>query len=771
MGIEAIELSDEDWLVNEDGYNQGQQGMFESIFTLGNGYLGVRGCLEENPEGSYRGTYIAGIFDKSESFVNELVKAPCGVDFSVWAGDHKFSVDRDDVLSHKRVLDMRKGVLHRTTRLKDSEGRVLRLEFRRVVFSHQVHGSVTLISVTPENFSEEIRIISGLNGDVVNRGYHPHERIKHFNLVSMERPGEKTPMYLEMETRQSRIRVALASSTVFDNPPAEVMRVNRIYGEKISEEYVFHAEKGETYHFTKWVTIYSSREGYEKQLQATTTDTLHDLLHEGVDYHLQKHLEFRERQWEAADIRIEGDGIAQKGIRFNIYHMLIAKPHHDPQACIGARFLTGEGYKGHCFWDSEIFLLPFYIYTFPKDARNLILYRYFTLEGSFENAKALGYRGAKIAWESADTGIEETPSYFVRTDGTLNKIFNAEEEHHIVSDVVYGVFNYVNATDDKEFLFNHGAEVIFQTARFWLSRVEWRRNRYEIRKVIGPDELHEHVDNNAYTNYIVSWHLKKAARLYRDMQVKAPDALNSLKKKMGLSESEVEEMQNTSDKMFLPVDEDTELIEQFEGYFSRKDCMIAELNADGLPICPGDVDRISIDRTQLIKQADVVLLLYLLPRLFTPAVTKENYLYYEKRTLHESSLSLCINGIMGLEVGENQRAYEYFIRNSHVDLNNVYKNTGDGIHAAATGGAWMMLFHGFAGIKTGQGSLRFNPRLPDRWRSLELSFMWRENVLKVRITHDDITLTVDGKEIDVEINGKKVTLKPDTVNHYEFAKS
>lgn len=755
-----FKLSSEDWLLEEKGFHFHKQGMYESLFALGNGYLAVRGSLEENPHESYRGVYIAGVFDKSESFVPEIVKAPGWIDFSVWIGENKFSINTCKVLSHRRILDMRKGILHRETRFKNHEGKILKLETKRVVFAHQVRGAVIYFSVTPENFSGEIKIISGLNGDVTNQGYFPGERIKHLNLVSMKR--DEDHIYLEMETRESKTKIAMASNTRISNPSAKIIKVSRIYGEKFGHEIYFQAEKKKTYNFTKWVSIFTSREGYERQLESAATDLLHDMVHDGLDYHLQKHLDAREEIWKRTDVQIKGDRRAQKGIRFNLYHLIIAKPHHDPTVNIGAKFLTAEGYKGHAFWDTEIFILPFYIYSFPLDAHNLLMYRYYTLKGAIKNAKQLGYKGAKYAWESADTGEETTPNYGLRADGTSDKIFTGDEEHHIVSDVVYGVYNYIQATGDKDFLYKYGAEIIFQTARFWLSRVEKRRDRYELRKVIGPDEFHEHVDNNAFTNYLVMWHLSYAVSVYKQMKKEAPEILKELTKKLKLKPDEIEKMKIVSKTIFFPYDQKTNLIEQFEGYYSLEKHLIKEHDKNGMPKYPKGVDKNNLHRTQLIKQADVVLLLYLFLDRFSSEVKRINYQFYEERTMHKSSLSPCTYALMGLEIEDHKRAYNYFMKTSYIDLLDANKNTNAGIHAAATGGAWMTAIHGFAGMRVRLGTLSFDPWLPKRWQEISYVFNWQGNVIRAKVGHNAIIfriLSAKDKIINMNVQGKLVRLK------------
>jgi len=755
-------LSSEEWLFKEIGFKPAKQGHYESLFTLGNGYLGVRGSLEENPHHSYRGVFIAGVFDKSEGYVNELVKTPGWIDFVVTAGDTRFAVDHCKVLSNERILDIRKGVLHRCTRLKDNKGRILRFESRRVVFSHQVRGAILDINITPENFTADVTIYSGLNGDVTNTGYFPNERVKHLNLVTMKR--ENDLIYLEMKTRDKGISLAIAATTVFKNPPQNVIDVNRMYGEKFAQVISFKAEKGKTYNFNKWISIFTSREGYERQLHATSTDLLRDMVHEGLDTQLKKHIEERDRQWQLADIEISGDKRAQKGIRFNLYHLMIAKPHHDPTVSIGAKLLTGEGYKGHVFWDTEIFLLPFYTYVFPEDAKRLLMYRYYTLKGALKNAKDYGYKGAKIAWESADTGEETTPAYGLRADGSSVKIFTGDEEHHIVSDVVHGIYKYMRASADDDFLFNYAAEIVFQTARFWLSRVEKRRDRYEIRKVIGPDEFHEHVDNNAFTNFLVMWHLEYAHTLYAKMKKEAPDILQTLAKKIKLKPDEMEKMKIISKTIYFPYDQKTELIEQFEGYFTLKDASIKKLNKQGLPEFPKGIDCDALECTRFIKQADVVLLLYLFLDRFPPSVKKKNYDYYEARTMHKSSLSPCIYALMGLETGDHKRAYDYFMKTSYIDILDVNRNTCDGIHAAANGGAWMTVVHGFAGMRVRRGEICFDPWLPQKWKQLNYSFFWKGSQIAVSIARSQIVFSVlsaKSKNINVVVQGKTIRLAKD----------
>ncbi|MBU0502329.1 MAG: glycoside hydrolase family 65 protein, partial [Candidatus Margulisbacteria bacterium] len=329
-------------------------------------------------------------------------------------------------------------------------------------------------------------------------------------------------------------------------------------------------------------------------------------------------------------------------------------------------------------------------------------------------------------------------------------------------DVVYGVNNYINATGDDDFLYKYGAEIIFQTARFWLSRVEARRGHYEIRKVIGPDEFHEHIDNNAFTNYLVLWNLEYAVNLYNKMKKQAPEALANLVTKLKLKDDEIERMLVISKTIFFPYDQKTDLIEQFEGYFSLKDYKVTKHDKKGMPLLPKGVDESSLERTHLLKQADVVLLLYLFLDRFSPEVKKKNYKYYEARTMHKSSLSPCIYALMGLETGDHTTAYKYFLKTSYIDLIDANKNAADGIHAAATGGAWMTVVHGFAGMKVRRGKLTFNPWLPSRWTELGFSCFWRGSLFEVRISRSTISFQLkEGNAFSVKVGEKDVELSLD----------
>lgn len=337
--------------------------------------------------------------------------------------------------------------------------------------------------------------------------------------------------------------------------------------------------------------------------------------------------------------------------------------------------MTGEEYGGHAFWDIELFMLPFYSYVFPKMAKNLESYRYYLLDAARDNAKKNGYKGAQYPWESADDGTEQCPDWTIEPDGTCYRCYVADYEHHVTADVAYGIYDYVKITNDKEFLVNEGAEILTETARFWASRCEYveEKDRYEINQVTGPDEWHEPVNNNLYTNYFARWNLRYVMELTDLMKQKYPEEYKKLAVKTGLTEGEIQKWEEVQKKIYLPRKEGRNLLEQFEGYFQLKDVMIDQYDENDWPIRPEILKECPTRETQILKQPDVVLLLHLLGEEFDQELIKGNYDYYEKRTLHGSSLSPSIYSVMGLKVGDDSRAYRYLKRAAFIDLLNLQK--------------------------------------------------------------------------------------------------
>jgi len=751
------QLSAQEWLVEESALQMAKLNFYETIFTVGNGYQGTRGSLEEGTKGERSGTLLTGIFDHHDSTVIDLVNAPSWLPLTLWVEGIRLDPQTCKILEHRRVLDLRTGLLYRLTRFEDAQGRRTRYEsLRYASFSNQ-HLCGIHAQVTAENYDGEIVVESAIDGERFNLDrmpsyaevpdFHPEVKwekwAKSKHLQSIANTVEDDAVCLEMETMDTGHHLGYAAALSVTGAAAQ--RRTKIEYERVSELLSFNASQGTTYTLDKLVSIYTSRDVAGDKLRSSCLDELRSGLQQGFTTRLQDHVDYWESLWADCDCVIAGEPAATHALRFNVYHLLITANKHDPKVNIGAKTLSGEGYKGHVFWDTEIFMLPFFIYTQPETARALLLYRYHTMAGAMENAKANGFKGAQYPWEAADTGVETTPKW---TADRAHRIWTGEEEIHITADVAYGVVTYLTATEDWQFFFDYGAEILFNTARFWESRLEYNKtqDRYELNRVIGPDEFHEHVDNNVFTNWMARWNLQKAIELYHLLKQEHATILTGISAGLDLSDEEIARWGQMADKIFIPFDREKQLIEQFEGYFQRKEVPITHWDDNNMPAYPSGYDHFNTDETTLLKQPDVVMLMYVLPDEFDDEVKRVNYTYYEQRTLHKSSLSPSMHSIMGIEVGDTEKAVQYFLRSAEVDLVDNQGNTEWGIHAASTGGTWMSVVFGFGGFRVMNRQMTFKPWLPEGWEALRFKLKWRGNTLSVTIRPEDAVFYLSGEQ-------------------------
>ncbi|MCQ9207346.1 MAG: glycoside hydrolase family 65 protein [Omnitrophica bacterium] len=724
-------LSGKDWLIFEKDWPGGKPGVAESLFTLGNGYLGSRGIYEEIPEGTEPGTYIAGVYDSAASMVPELVNAPNPIDFRIIVEGEKLDIGRMNVVENERILDMGKGFILRRTVFSDTKKRRFLYESLRFFSLSEPHIGAMQVYLKALDKPAKIIVQDTVDDSVTNLGSLLEGRKRHTQLVGVSTSGDIN--YLCVKTFTRKIWIAYASFLAVARGLGQgVGTLNRIFNMSV--------KKGETVCFTKIFSVRTSKHTGYPRLKKTTINNLARAKNVRFKNLLKQHTRAWQEKWKNVDIKIEGDRDLQKALRFNMYHLLIAGKTDDENVSISARTLSGNGYHGHIFWDTEIFILPFFIYTDPGIARNLLMYRFSRLNRARVIARENGYKGVLFPWESADTGVDVTPPYAKNLDGTIIEIHTGSKEHHITSDVAYGVLQYFHATEDVEFMKKAGCEILFETARFWASRVArgGKRKLFEIKNVIGPDEFHEGVDNNAYTNVMAKWNLYSAKALYDAFGRKYPRFLKGISGKIALKPEEAEGWVEIADKIKVPFSESKGIIEEFDGYLRKKDIVLDELNRFFMPILPKNVPLKDIERTQIVKQADVLMLMYLLPDLVGDEEKARNYLYYVKRTLHKSSLSPSIYSIIASEVGDATRGYLYFLFSAYADLGNMHGNTPEGIHAASLGGTWQAAVCGFAGFRLAGGMPSFEPRLPSHWRNMEFCLKWKGQDLKIRLNNKKI---------------------------------
>ncbi|MCK4458537.1 MAG: glycoside hydrolase family 65 protein [Methanosarcinales archaeon] len=730
-------LADDEWLIRERGFDPDRQAGCESVFSLGNGYLGSRGVLEEMPAGSSQGTYVAGIFDKSEAETVEIVNLPGPVGFRLYADGEPVAIDQMEVTGHERVLDMKHGTLVRRTSYRSKKSGLHEYRSLRAFSAADEHIMLMRVYFVALGSDMDILVESSIDASTLNIRKEMGTEIKHYSVVEADQTDGIC--YLDVKLNDSGRMIAYAADLSVqssDSGGDDVLRTSEFADGKLTESLRFKAHKGIVYTFKKIVSIYTSRDaplGDTRNIRDVTVDALKQSRDTGFDGMLAAHNDKWDELWSAADIVIDGDPDAMKALRFNLYHLMIAGSRSDDQVSIAPKALTSSWYNGHFFWDTELFVLPFFTFTYPGIARNLLMYRYYRLDEARKNARSQNLPGALFPWESAETGEEVTPKTWVNPEGTIIDVHTMEREHHIAGDIAYAVYQYYRATADTGFLLNYGAEIILETARFWAGRVVYNdtTGKYEIKDVIGPNEYQECVDNNAYTNYLARWNLRCGVLVYAEILGRYPDKRKTLCEKIGLKQSELDEWRKIADNIEFTVLED-DMIEEFSGYFDKLDVTIEKWNERGMPIFPDAVPLERAHESQLVKQADVVLLLHLFNEDFPDDVKTVNLDYYDRRTTHESSLSPSIYAILCTEAGDVDRAYKYLKYALYGDLYDNYGNVKHGIHAASLGGVWQAVVFGFAGVRIktkGDGSLdeilTVNPKLPENWKRLRFNLCWQ----------------------------------------------
>jgi len=750
-------------LIKETEFVRDLQGIRESQFAQGNGYIGTRGIYEEIPYDCAPGTYIAGVYDKMTAQVSELVNLPNPVNFKFTVEGEKISVIAMDIAEHNRILNTNKGLLSRRTLYQDRRGRRYNYQSLRFISQHNKNIGAMQIALTPLDAGCLLDIATGIDTSVSNAGVLSEGRKKHFRIRGL---GQyRNAGYLITETFEKKYIIVYWAGFYYHLDGKKVAATDNIFQLRL--------KKKQTVIFTKIFCI--KHYPWHNDHQPAKRDAyaiFAKAFRMKFSSLLQNHIEAWARLWKRADILIEGTANLQQNLRFNIYHMLSCAHYDRGFSSIGARTLSGEGYRGHVFWDAEVFLLPFFLFTFPGIAKNMLLYRYRCLGAARRLARSNGYKGAQFAWESADSGEEETPEWARDLDRTVIKIQTHKMEHHITADIAYATYKYYVATGDEAFMKDYGYELLCETARFWVSRLSYnkKKKRYEIKGVIGPDEFHINVDNNAYTNMMAKWNLLTAHRLCTALRKKST-FYKALLKKLDLRESEIGRWRTIASSIYLPMT-DSKIIEQFSGYFKLKRVTVTRTDENGIPLIPASLAARDLGKTQLIKQPDVLMLLHMLDDAFSRSTKKINYDYYSVRTVHKSSLSAPVQALSASYAGDLQKAYMFFNVALRTDISNLYGNTSEGIHAASLGGTWQALVFGFAGVTVKKETLHINPRMPHSWRKIVLCLCWRKALIRLALTNEIIEVKIHSKKVktmSVAIYGKTVSLAAN--KRYRFRRS
>ena len=722
------------WEIIETSFNPGELHHKETVFTLGNGYLGVRGSFEEGYTQEHSGTIINGVYDDVAIAATEIVNCPNWLPLTIKIAGETFGMDKGEILEYKRTLDMRLGILSRDIRWKSPSGYTLEFHFERFVSLASQHFLAIRCEITSLDYAGEVEVTAAFEAKPHTLG------IEHWQTI--KEGGTDKIIWLHSKTLHSEIELGMAAKLVIEN---ETNNFAREFECKPSVTKDFQIQPGETVSVEKMVTVYTSRE-----TSTPAEIALIDLV-EAPSYStlLATHIAAWERVWLDSDVIIEGDEKAQLSVRYNIFQILAATPRHDDKVSIPPKTLSGFEYRGHIFWDTEIFILPLLTFTQPILARNLLNYRYHTLPGARRKAENLGYKGAMFAWESATTGDEVTPQWVPDPNGKLVRIWCGDLEVHINADIAYASWNYWQHTGDNQWMRDYGAEMILDTAAFWESRVTWNEQRlsYDILNVIGPDENHEQVDNNAFTNVMVRWHLNTVGALWEWLSANYPEKATQLAVKLDINPQRLENFAFIAKNIYLNHDLKTGLIEQFDGFYD-----LEYVNFDDYePRNKSMQGILGVEETQarqILKQPDVLMMFYLMRDRFDLKTVVANWDYYTPRTDHVygSSLGPAINAIIACDLNNPSVAYTHFMRAALVDLDNVRGNATQGIHAASAGGVWQAVVFGFAGIRVTENGITAHPNLPSHWKRLKFRLKWRDRWYQV-----DLNANQGDEDKEVEI--------------------
>ncbi|MDO4473604.1 MAG: glycoside hydrolase family 65 protein [Eubacteriales bacterium] len=730
----AIEDKSGFWLV-EPKYDWRYLNKTESVFTTENGYMGIRATQEFRGLKDKPGMFVAGVFSKSSpKEVTELVNCPDVIPCEVIIDGQILSLDTGNVSCYERRYNLKTAEVMMSCHLELENGLELEIKTRRFASFHNRHMFCQQIEITPVNRDVEcVKIKAGINGQITNSG------ASHFRETECK-VYDKRYMHFIGITDYTKVDiyedVNVLSGTITDeNFGLERRSIYRNIAGTVS--------KGEKLVIQKTVLVYTV-EDRERLSEPDKTDSIRRLSGGSYESHLALHADAAEKFWECADIEIDGISLEDRAaVKYALLQLYGMTPVGTSKSSIGAKGLSGEGYKGHVFWDTEIYMLPFYCYTNPEIARDLLLYRYHGLEGAREKAKEYGYEGAMYPWESAADGREETPLFAALNihTGKANPVWSGRKEHHVSADIAYAILKYEQMTGDMDFMMKYGLEMLIEISKFWSSRAVEKNGRLEILDIIGPDEYSEHIDNNAYTNYMAKYVIENTYKKLRKMKNESCKEYQTLNRKLDLDRW-MGRFEQFIEKIYLPQPDEDGIIPQDDTILSKPEVPnIEEFKKSQIKqAILLKYSRDEVVDMKALKQADLVMLLNLFPHLFDEETIKKNVVYYEKRTLHDSSLSYCAHAQACANIGALDLSLEFFEKALEVDLvDNPYDST-DGLHSASLGGIWNCIIQGYAGVNVSEEGVEIHPHLPDAWKSICFCICIKGEYYRVKITDKDVEM-------------------------------
>lgn len=730
------------WQVIENSFNTNlkQIQSQETVFTIGNGYFGTRGTFEEGYPHETTATLLFGVFDDIPIAKEELANIPSWIGIKLFINSERFRLDRGKLLAYTRTLDLQTGLLTREVLWESPAGVRVRITSDRFASLADEHLGIIRYRVTVEASpnNQPVDVVLRSSFDVAVGNYD----LMHWD--SQDQGHTSDLLWLQSETKHSEVSLVQTMNFVTDTPNVQKEFVDS--DNEPSIHLTSTLAPGASLTAEKSVVMYSSRDTddplhaaitHHQEILSTSAEGTSTTMSTPFIYDAQfaKQQETWKAYWQQADIIIEGDEKAQLGVRYSIYQLRISASDHDSRYSIAAKGLTGFGYRGHIFHDTEVFMLPFFIYTLPDIARNLLLYRYNLLPAARKKAANNGYAGAQYPWESTLNGEETTPMAIIHPETSeVVPVLNGFLELHISSSIAHAVWEYWQVTGDDEFMRDYGVELLLSTALFWDSRAEKNEQNhdYEITNVIGPDEWHEHVNHNAHINIMAQHNIQDALIAFQWLKTSSPTQAAVLTKQLDLTEECLAHMRDVQEHLKRPIDPKTGLIEQFDGFFS-----LAKLDQEKYKGRKDSYQGIlgveEVQKYQIVKQADVLMLLTLLRQEFDIHTKQVNWDYYFPITDHDygSSLTPALHAILGNELGHTEESYQMFLKGALVDLENLRGNTPEGIHEASAGAVWQAVIFGFAGLRITEDRYTTTPHWPANWQRIAFKFKLKGKSISV----------------------------------------
>lgn len=763
------------WRLVERSYSNDDLGVTETLFALGNGYIGMRANPEEGREAHSHGTYLNGfhetwpIMHAEEAFGfaktgQTIVNVPDAKLLKLYVDDEPLLLATADLDSYERALDFRHGALTRDIIWRTPAGKRVRVSSQRMVSFVHRHLAVMTFEITlldaPAPVVVSSQLLNRQDGEdeyhvraaALGEGRDPRQSRRFDHRVLVPRLQRENGNEIILGYRCTNSGMTLACGTRHHIDTSCQADVSTDVGADLAKTvFSVRATPGDPIRITKLVSYHTSNGVPAEELADRCSRTLERAEQDGLEHIVTEQRRWLDEFWASADVELRGDDQAQQALRWNLFQLAQASARTQEQG-IAAKGVTGGGYDGHYFWDTEVYVAPFLAYTMPEAARKVVRFRWRMLDAARQRAREMSQVGALYPWRTING--EEASAYYAA--GTA--------QYHINAAVVLALRRYLEASGDIDFLSYEGAEILVETARLWTDLGFYGQNggrSFHIHRVTGPDEYTTVVNDNFYTNVMARFNLRYAARTVRFLAEWNPDAFEALQRETRLEPDELDDWDAAADAMFIPFDEELGINPQDTEFLDLEPWDWETTPPEKFPLLL-HYHPLVIYRHQVLKQADVVLAMFLRSERFPIEQKRRNFDFYDPITTGDSSLSSCVQAIVAAEVGYDELAIEYFKRSLYLDLCDSHRNTADGVHVANAGGVWAGIVHGFAGMVETGNHIEFSPRLPSVWDGLTFHLRRHGSRMRVDVDQDGLTVTVlDGGGVPVCHGGDVVLVTVD----------